>query len=147
MWCGPASVTVLDGSGGTRRGCLGRSDSSRSTALPADLAGPPFNSNRPITLAAKGCRSASCGKSACCVRCGGNWRRDYGGPYTGTQGETPDTAKELPTNYRASSRPSQAAGTTWFLAQSWFSGLPLLVRLFCSAALINVISSTLKCSV
>src|SRR5262249_23757290 len=25
--------------------------------------------------------------------------------YTGTPGETPDTAKELPTNYRASSRP------------------------------------------
>jgi hypothetical protein len=35
------------------------------------------------------------GKSARCVRCGGNWKRDYGGFYTGTQGETPDTAKEL----------------------------------------------------
>ena len=32
---------------------------------------------------------------------------DYGDFYTGTQGETPDTAKELPTNYRASSRPYQ----------------------------------------
>jgi hypothetical protein len=28
-------------------------------------------------------RKAECGKSACCVRCGGNWRRDYGDPYTG----------------------------------------------------------------
>jgi hypothetical protein len=39
------------------------------------------------------------------------WREletDYGGFYTGTQGETPDTAKELPTNYRASSRPYHA---------------------------------------
>jgi hypothetical protein len=39
------------------------------------------------------------------VRCGGDWKRAYGGFYTGTQGETPDTAKERPTNYRASSRP------------------------------------------
>jgi hypothetical protein len=39
------------------------------------------------------------------VRCGGNWKRDYGESYTGTQGETPDTAKEPPTDYRASSRP------------------------------------------
>jgi hypothetical protein len=39
------------------------------------------------------------------VRCGGNWKRDYGGFYTGTQGETLDTAKELPTDDRASSRP------------------------------------------
>jgi hypothetical protein len=39
------------------------------------------------------------------VRGGGNWKRDYGTFYTGTQGETPDTAKELPTDYRASSRP------------------------------------------
>ena len=31
-------------------------------------------------------------------------------PYTGTQGETPDTAKEPPTDYRASSRPYQASG-------------------------------------
>ncbi|HZM92602.1 MAG TPA: hypothetical protein VFB92_04245, partial [Vicinamibacterales bacterium] len=45
------------------------------------------------------------GKSACCVRCGGNWRRDYGGFYTGTKGETLATAKERPTDYRASSRP------------------------------------------
>jgi hypothetical protein len=41
------------------------------------------------------------------VRCGGNWKRDYGDFYTGTQGETPDTAKESPTDYRASSRPYQ----------------------------------------
>jgi hypothetical protein len=41
------------------------------------------------------------------VRCGGDWRRDYGDFYTGTKGETPDTAKKLPTNYRASSRPYQ----------------------------------------
>jgi len=39
------------------------------------------------------------------VRCGGNWRRDYGGFYTGTKGETLATAKERPTDYRASSRP------------------------------------------
>jgi len=32
------------------------------------------------------------------VRCGGNWKRDYGYSYTGTQGETPDTAKEPPTD-------------------------------------------------
>ena len=42
------------------------------------------------------------------VRCGGSWKRDYGDSYTGTKGETPDTAKEPPTNYRASSRPYQA---------------------------------------
>ena len=48
------------------------------------------------------------GKSACCVRCGGDWRRDYGGFYTGTKGETPATAKQLPTDYRASSRPYHA---------------------------------------
>ena len=41
------------------------------------------------------------------MRCGGNWKRDYGDSYTGTKGETPDTAKELPTDYRASSRPYQ----------------------------------------
>jgi len=41
------------------------------------------------------------------VRCGGNWKRDYGDSYTGTQGETPDTAKESPTDCRASSRPYQ----------------------------------------
>ena len=29
------------------------------------------------------------------VQCGGNWKRDYGGFYTGTQGDTPDTAKQL----------------------------------------------------
>jgi hypothetical protein len=29
----------------------------------------------------------------------------YGGSYTGTKGETLETAKELPTDYRASSRP------------------------------------------
>ena len=39
------------------------------------------------------------------MRCGGNWRRDHGDSYSGTQGETPDTAKELPTGCRASSRP------------------------------------------
>ena len=39
------------------------------------------------------------------MRCGGDWRRAYGDFYTGTKGETPDTAKELPTDYRASSRP------------------------------------------
>jgi hypothetical protein len=39
------------------------------------------------------------------VRCGGNWKRDYGHFYPGTQGETLDTAKERPTSYRASSRP------------------------------------------
>ena len=41
------------------------------------------------------------------MRCGGNWRRDYGASYPGTKGETPDTAKEPPTDYRASSRPYQ----------------------------------------
>jgi len=46
------------------------------------------------------------------VRCGGNWKRDYGDSYTGTQGETPDTAKEPPTDYRASSRPYRATGKT-----------------------------------
>ena len=30
---------------------------------------------------------------------------DYGDFYTGTQGETPDTAKRLPTDRRASPRP------------------------------------------
>jgi hypothetical protein len=44
------------------------------------------------------------------VRCGGNWKRDYGDSYTGTQGETLDTAKERPTDYRTSSRPYQARG-------------------------------------
>ena len=39
------------------------------------------------------------------MRCGGNWRRDYGDSQTGTKGETPETAKELSTDYRASSRP------------------------------------------
>ena len=39
------------------------------------------------------------------MRGGGNWKRDYGDSYTGTQGETLDTAKERPTDYRASSRP------------------------------------------
>jgi hypothetical protein len=43
------------------------------------------------------------------VRCGGDWKRDYGGFYTGTQGETLDTAKELPTDDRASSRPYHAS--------------------------------------
>jgi len=43
------------------------------------------------------------------VRCGGDWKRDYGNSYTGTQGETPDTAKESPTSYRASSRPYQVS--------------------------------------
>ena len=52
------------------------------------------------------------GKSACCVRCGGNWRRNYGGFYTGTQGETLATAKELPTNHRAGSRPYQVGSAT-----------------------------------
>ena len=32
---------------------------------------------------------------------------DYGDFYTGTQGETPDTAKRLPTDRRASPRPYQ----------------------------------------
>jgi hypothetical protein len=41
------------------------------------------------------------------VRCGGNWKRDYGDSYTGTKGETLDTAKESPTSYRTSSRPYQ----------------------------------------
>ena len=41
------------------------------------------------------------------MRCGGDWRRAYGDFYTGTKGETPDTAKKLPTDYRASSRPYQ----------------------------------------
>ena len=34
---------------------------------------------------------------------------DYGDFYTGTQGETPDTAKRLPTDRRASPRPYHAA--------------------------------------
>jgi len=55
-------------------------------------------------------------KAACCVRCGGNWKRDYGDSYTGTQGETPDTAKEPPTDYRASSRPYHPTATLAFLA-------------------------------
>ena len=37
----------------------------------------------------------------------GNWKRAYGIFYTGTQGETPDTAKERPTKYRAGYRPYQ----------------------------------------
>ena len=41
------------------------------------------------------------------MRCGGNWKRDYGNSYPGTKGETSDTAKERPTGYRASSRPYQ----------------------------------------
>ena len=39
------------------------------------------------------------------MRYGGNWKRGYGTSYTGTQGETLDTAKELPTDCCASSRP------------------------------------------
>jgi hypothetical protein len=35
-----------------------------------------------------------------------------GDSYTGTQGEIPDTAKEPPTDYRASSRPYQGAENT-----------------------------------
>jgi len=35
-------------------------------------------------------------KSACCVRCGGSWKRSYGTTYTGTNGETPDTDKVGP---------------------------------------------------
>jgi len=35
-------------------------------------------------------------KSACCVRCGGSWKRSYGTTYTGTKGETPDTDKVAP---------------------------------------------------
>jgi len=58
IWCGPASVTVSVGSGGVEPGCMGRSDFSRSTALPADPRQPPFRLERPITLAAKRCRSA-----------------------------------------------------------------------------------------
>ena len=46
------------------------------------------------------------------MRCGGTWKRDYGDSYTGTQGETPDTAKEPPTDYRASSRPYQPEAAT-----------------------------------
>ncbi|MGK0172400.1 MAG: hypothetical protein ACI9W2_004136, partial [Gammaproteobacteria bacterium] len=38
-------------------------------------------------------RGAQCGKSACCVRGGGGWKRSYGKVYTGTKGETPDTDK------------------------------------------------------
>jgi hypothetical protein len=37
---------------------------------------------------------------------GGHWKRDYGDSYTGTKGETLDTAKELLTDYRASSDPT-----------------------------------------
>ena len=43
------------------------------------------------------------------MRGGGSWKRDYGSSYTGTKGKTPDTAKEPPTDYRASSRPYQVA--------------------------------------
>ncbi len=39
---------------------------------------------------------------------GRGWKRDYGAPYTGTQGETPDTAKGTPTDYRASPLPDKA---------------------------------------
>jgi len=35
----------------------------------------------------------------------GGWKRDYGRPYTGTKGETPDTDKGSPTDHRASPRP------------------------------------------
>ena len=45
-------------------------------------------------------------KSACCMRCGGDWKRDYGGFYSGTKGETSETAKRLPTDYRPSSEPT-----------------------------------------
>ena len=40
------------------------------------------------------------------MRCGGNWKRDYGTSYPGTKGE-PDTDRERPTGFRASSRPYQ----------------------------------------
>src|SRR6516165_12729759 len=40
-------------------------------------------------------------------RCGGCWKRDHGASYTGTKVETPETAKELPTNLCASARPYQ----------------------------------------
>jgi hypothetical protein len=41
------------------------------------------------------------------LRSTGDSNRNYGGFYTGTQGETPDTAKERPTDYRATPRPYQ----------------------------------------
>jgi hypothetical protein len=37
----------------------------------------------------------------------GDWKRDYGRLYPGTEGETPDTDKRLPSDHRASSRPYQ----------------------------------------
>ena len=37
----------------------------------------------------------------------GGWKRSHGYPYTGTKGETPDTAKGSPTGHRASPRPYQ----------------------------------------
>jgi group II intron maturase len=59
IWCGPASVTVSGGRGGVKRGCMGRSASSRSTELPADRRpSAPSDSKGRITLAAKWCRSA-----------------------------------------------------------------------------------------
>ena len=39
------------------------------------------------------------------MRSGGDWKRNYGRPYTGTKGETPDTDKGSPTDHRASPRP------------------------------------------
>jgi hypothetical protein len=39
---------------------------------------------------------------------GSGWKRSHGHPYTGTKGETPDTAKGCPTGHRASPRPYQA---------------------------------------
>src|SRR5439155_23660291 len=59
MWRGPARVRVSAGSGGVTRGCTGRSDSSQSTPLPTARCPTAFSdSNGPITLDAKRCRSA-----------------------------------------------------------------------------------------
>lgn len=36
IWCGPASVTASDGSGGAERGCMATSDCSMTTGSPTD---------------------------------------------------------------------------------------------------------------
>jgi hypothetical protein len=62
------------------------------------------------------------------VRCGGNWKRDYGDSYTGTQGETPNTAKEPPTDYRASSQPYQVLIRTLLLRRVYAAVKKTLAR-------------------
>ena len=41
------------------------------------------------------------------MRCGGDWKRNYGRTYPGAKGETLDTDKDRPADHRASPRPYQ----------------------------------------